>query len=85
MGFKVDTFNIHDLIKMLQQLQAPRKRIIGEVLLLGKILIVIPARNAVSERPFLDLRRIKTHLRPSITINRLDHILHVHLDKIHDS
>ena len=55
----------------------------GEVLLLGKILEVMQATNLISERPFFALKRIESHLSPSITNNSVDHmmILHVHKDK----
>eukprot|EP00112_Aurelia_sp_Birch-Aquarium-sp1_P011044 Seg2331.1 transcript_id=Seg2331.1/GoldUCD/mRNA.D3Y31 product="Zinc finger MYM-type protein 1" protein_id=Seg2331.1/GoldUCD/D3Y31 len=84
MSFDIDGFNVYDLIKMLEQLEAPRKSALSEVVLLGKILLVMPATNAVSERSFSALKRIKTYLRSTTTNNRLNHlmILHVHKDKL---
>ena len=57
---------------------------LNEVLLLGKIAIVMPATNAVSELPFYPFGRIKIYLCPSIRTNRLNHmmILHAHKDKL---
>ena len=36
-----------------------------------KLILVIPATNAVSERSFSSLKRIKTYLRSTIANNRL--------------
>ena len=39
------------------------KALISEAVVLLKILIVMPATNAVSERSFSALRRLKTYMR----------------------
>ena len=72
MGFDIDSFNVHDLVKMFEQLEAPRKSALSKVALFPKILLVMPATNAVSERSF------------SSSNNRLNHlmILHAHKDKL---
>ena len=47
-----------------------------------KLLLVMPATNAVSERSFSALRRIKSYLRSTITQQRLKHLMvhHIHKD-----
>ena len=84
MGFDVDSFNVHHLIKMFQQLEESRISAMSEVLLLCKIFMVMPATNAVSERSFSALKRIKSYLRSTASNNRLNHlmVLHVHKDKL---
>ncbi len=52
MGFDVDEFNVHNLTNRLQQLEASRKHMLGEVQHFGKLLLVMTAPNAVSERSF---------------------------------
>ena len=54
-----------------------------EVTKLAKLLIVLPATNATSERSFSALKRIKTYLRNTTSGNRLNHcmLLHVHCKK----
>ena len=81
MGFDVDSSNVHDLITMFQQLEESRISAMSEVLLLGKIFMVMPATNVVSERSFSALKRIKTYLRSTTSNNRLM-VLHVHKDKL---
>lgn len=46
-------------------------------------MLVLPATNAVSERSFSALKRVKTYLRSTLGANRLNHsmILHVHKGK----
>ena len=47
-----------------------------------KLLLVMPATNATSERSFSALRRVKTYLRSSMSQMRLNNlmVLHVHKD-----
>ena len=54
-----------------------------EVTKLAKLLIVLPATNATSERSFSALKRIKTYLRSTTSGNRLNHcmLLHVYCKK----
>ena len=46
------------------------------------LLLVMPATNAESERSFSAVRRIKSYLRSTMSQQRLDHlmVLHVHSD-----
>ena len=59
-----------------------RRKLSGEISTLGKLLLVIPASNAVGERSFSALRRGKTYLNSTTGDSRLHHhmILHVHND-----
>ena len=62
---------------------SPNERlIISEVCVLLKLILVMPSTNAVSERSFCALRRIKTYLRSTMLQERLNHllVLHVHKD-----
>eukprot|EP00795_Rhopilema_esculentum_P017770 gene17770-9443_t len=82
LGFDTDSFNIYDLIKMFEQLEAPRKSALNEVIILGKILLVMPATNSISERSFYTLKRIKPNLRSTTTNSRLNHLMILHAHKI---
>ena len=57
------------------------KALISEAVVLLKILIVIPATNAVSERSFSALRRLKTNMRSTMSQDRLNHLLFLHAHK----
>ena len=54
----------------------------SEILKLLKLLFIIPASTASAERSFSSLRGLKTYLRSSMTSQRLNHmlLLHVHKD-----
>ena len=60
-----------------------RKRPLSEVTKLAKLLLVLHATNATSERSFSAMKRIKTYLRSTTRGNRLNHfmLLHVHRKK----
>ena len=46
-----------------------------EICRLAKLVLVMPATNAVSERCFSAMRRLKTYLRSSMGQSRLNHIM----------
>ena len=48
---------------------------------IAKGYIVMPATNAVSERSFSALKRVKTYLRANTTDTRLNSIMTLHVDK----
>ena len=70
------------LVTFLQSLHFSRRNLLCEISTLGKLLLVIPATNAVGERSFSALRRGKTYLSSTTGDSRLNHlmILHVHKD-----
>ena len=76
------TLTISDLISLLQSLDLPHKMLISEVIKLVKLMLVMPATNAVSERSFSALKRVKADLRSTMSDNRKNHLmaLHVHKD-----
>ena len=41
----------------------------------------MPATNAVSERSFSSMRRLKSYLRSTINQSRLNHVMILHLNK----
>ena len=46
-----------------------------------KLLLVMPATNATSERSFSALRRVKTYLRTTMTQQCLNHLMVTHVHK----
>ena len=74
---------VHDLQSVLQylrELSALQRGFLSDVCTLAQLLLVMPATNAVSERSFSSLCRVKTYLRSTMTQTRLNSImtLHVH-------
>ena len=59
-----------DIIKYFQKLPRTYKLLISEVIKIAKIMLVMPATNALSERSFSALKRVKTSLRSTTTDSR---------------
>ena len=58
--------SIHFIAKTLSDLSTPQRGAFSQVFVLMKLLFVMPATNASSERSFSALRRVKTYLRSSM-------------------
>ena len=81
----VNTF--HDIRMLVKQLKKPIRNLISEVVTMIKLVIVLPATNAVSERSFCAMRGLYTYLRTNMRSSRLSNalVLHIHkarLDKL---
>ena len=63
---------IFDVRTYLQQMTPAERRLLSQVVLLMKLILVMPATNATSERSFSALRRIKTYLRSTMKQERLN-------------
>ena len=81
--FDTTTFTIQDLFTLIRSFKKPEKELLSQVVILTKLLIVAPATNAVSERSFSSLKRLRTYMRSTTCDDRLNHlmILHVHKEK----
>ena len=77
-----DTKNVtlSDVLEFFCQHSMPVLGMFSEVVTLSKLLLVISATNASSERSFSTLRRIETYLRTTMAHTRLNRVmvLHVH-------
>ena len=72
-----------ELVEFVQSLSATTKTFVPQVIILAKIILVMPATNAVSERSFSAMKRVKTYLCSTTSDCRLNHlmVLHIHKDK----
>ena len=82
--FEVTKFTIYDLVKLFQGLDYSRKIAMSEVIKVAKILLVMPATSAISERSFSAMKRVKTCLSSATTDSRMNHLmmLHVHKERV---
>ena len=80
---EVRELTIHNIVKILCNLSSPQQVAFSEVLVAMKLLLVMPATNACSESTFSALRRLKNHLRATMSQQRLNNllILHIHKDE----
>lgn len=77
-----DTSNIsiRRIVDYVRDMKPTTKCLFSQVVTVVKLVLVMPATNATSERTFSALRRIKTYLRSTMTQERLNNlmVLHVH-------
>ena len=78
----VNTF--YDVRNLVKELRQPLQALISEVVKIIKLIIVMPATNAVSERSFSSMIRLFTYLRTNMGPNRLNNtmVLHVHKERL---
>ena len=76
--------SLYDILKYIQTLDKPARKIYSEIITLIKLLLIVPASNATSERSFSALRMVKTYLRTTMTQERLNNLmlLHVHQERL---
>ena len=74
--------SVHDIVKIVQDMSVAEKVLLAEVVKLVRLLLVIPATNAISERSFSAMRHIKTYLRSTMSQERLNAtmVMYVHKD-----
>ena len=79
-----ENFSFHDAVKVLSGLSVTEGPAFSGVLNVVKLLLVLPATNATSVRSFSALRRVKTYLRSTMSQERLNNllVLHVHKEKV---
>ena len=58
---------IKDSIKIISSLNSSQKLLVAEVIKLVKLTLTVPITNTISEISCLTLRRVKFHLRSSMT------------------
>ena len=75
------TFSVHDVLYILSELSVAERTAFSGVWSILKLLLVLPATNATSERSFSALRCVKTYLRSTMTQERLNNLMVLHVHK----
>lgn len=70
-----------DIVTYAKSLTPSQKELLSEVCTLLKLILVMPATNAVSERTFSALRRVKSYLRATMNQSRLNHLILLNVHK----
>ena len=76
-----DITTMHEMVKVLSDMPQAQKIALSQVFIIFKLLVIIPATNATSERSFSALRRVKTYLRSTMGQERLNDLLLLHVHK----
>ena len=72
---------VADIVEFFQSCTPSRCDLMFEVSKLVKLLLVIPATNAESERSFSAVWHIKTYLHATMSQQRLNHLMLLHVHK----
>ena len=72
---------ITDVKKMFLSLSEGQKSLLSQVKRLLQLILVMPATNSTSERSFSALRRVKSYLRATMTQERLNYLMLIHVHK----
>ena len=82
----LSNITIFDIRDYFQSLSPAQRQLLDQVCRVLMIILVMPATNATSERSFSALRRVKNYLRSTMTQQRLNNlmVLHVHKERTSD-
>ena len=75
------SLNIVDIKDYVLSLSQTERGLISEVITVLALIVVVPSTNAISERPFSVVRKVKTYLRSTMGQQRLNHLLLLHVHK----
>ena len=70
-----------DVREYLQNQSSSQLSLLSQVTHLMQLLLVMPATNASSERSFSALRRVKTYLCATLSQERLNYLMLLHIQK----
>lgn len=76
-------FSVGNAVHALSELSVAQRTAFSGVWTILKLLLVLPATNATSERSFSALRRVKTFLRTTMSQKRLNSLMVLHVHKEH--
>ena len=76
-----ERITIGDCVAEIQSMTAAQQSYFSEVCKLIRLILVMPATNAISERSFSTMRRLKTYLRSTMLQCRLNHIMLLSINK----
>ena len=77
----VQQISIFDIKRYFLSLSPGQASLLCQVSRLLMLILVMPATNATSERSFNSLRRLKNYLRTTMTQERLNHLMMMHIHK----
>ena len=73
--------NLHSIVEYVKSMSVTQRALMSEVCTFISKILVMPATNAISERSFSALRRVKTYLRTTMTQKRVNSIMTLHVNK----
>lgn len=77
----VSVGTIQNIVQLFRDMKPASLAMFSHVVTVVKLILVMPATNATSERSFSALRRLKTYLRSTMAQARLNHLLTLHVHR----
>lgn len=77
----IPSLTVFDIKDYIVSLSLAERALMSQVCTILELILVLPSTNAVSERSFSALRRVKTYLRSTMGQERLNHLLMLHVHK----
>ena len=74
-------YDLSSLFSQLKALSSAQRPLLGEVCTVASLILVMPATNAISERSFSTLRKVKTYLCATMSQVRLNNVMTLHIHK----
>ena len=71
-----------DIVNHFKKMSSSQLSLLSEVVKLVRLILVMPATNAVSERIFSALRGVKTYLKITMTQARLNHLMLLYVHRV---
>ena len=72
---------IYDIVSLVKDMSVGEKVLMDQVIKLVCLVLVMPATNAISERSFSAMRRMKTYLRSTMSQGRLNAVMVLNVHK----
>lgn len=76
-----DAVHIHEIFTKVRGMSEAQRKLISEVVTLVKLIMIAPATNANSERVFSAMKLVKSYLRSTMSINRLNSLMVMYVHK----
>ena len=76
-----EAVTVRNVCVYFQKMSTFEKSLLSQAVVLSKLLIVMPATNAISERSFSSLRTLKNNMRSIMSQERHNHLLVLHIHK----
>ena len=76
-----EAYDLKSAINYLKDISPGQRTLLSEVSTIASLILVLPATNAVSERSFSSLHRLKSYLRSTMTQERLNSVVTLHVQK----
>ena len=75
------SISLKECIKAVREMTPAQRSFFSEICRLLRLILIMPATNAASERSFSAIRRLKTYLRSTMAQSRLNHIMILSINK----